>query len=107
MYNLDEQLANKTLKQATRMIHSRMLKALEADQIVSKYDCYPYNDQERYIKLVEKNRNIVQDCIDWLYAASYCFNPDLWDRIVSEEIICSKGLKHQLIDCYSFDNLHC
>lgn len=105
MFNLDEQLASKTTKQIEAMIDKRILKDIESNNFLLKYDCYPYNDQKKYITQIKKHNQIVTDCSDWLSAAFLCVSSELWDQIVSKTYTDQNGNNHCVIDMWNSSNM--
>jgi len=90
-YNLDEQLAAKSIKQVKVMMSTRKNKELEANEHIEQYGEYPYSDLPKYVTSVNKANKIVDDCSDWLKAAFPLFSNALWDEMISDVYGCLEG----------------
>lgn len=84
MYNLDEQLMTKSVKQVTKMIGLRNKKDVEATQIIEDYDCYPYNDIPKYKTMVRNAYKAQEAASAWIDAAYPLFGAELWDQMVGD-----------------------
>jgi len=96
-YNLDTQFMNASIKQVRNMIHLRIARDLEANEYIWKYE--DFTGTQHQIN-VEKAKKVIQDCSDWLAAARPLLSDDLWNSIISEDVIDANGKKHCVVDIY-------
>jgi hypothetical protein len=96
-YILDTQFMNASIKQVRNMIHLRIARDLEANDYIWKFEDFTGTQHQRN---VEKAKKVIQDCSEWLSAARPLLSDDLWNSIISEDVIGSNGKKHCVVDIY-------
>ena len=102
---LPEQLAKKSLKQATRMIQARIKWEIEAGETIRKYGEYPHDDIPKYQRKVKTALAVQDDCSQWLNSAFHAFSPALWDEIIGKPVTTEDGQQHQMIDVWGSHNM--
>ena len=90
-YNLDEQLATKSIKQVKAMMNTRKNNELAAYEHIEKYGEYPYSEYPKHVSSVKKAEKVIDDVNDWINAAFPLFSNSLWDEMVADVFGCLEG----------------